>query len=106
ACTRALLLVCACCLGRPVGAQPAARPVPLDWQQVRARFEAANPTLRAGEINIDESKAAEITAGLRPNPGAAFTLDQLQPFSFHPYQPLNAALPLISLSYLHERNHQ
>jgi outer membrane protein, heavy metal efflux system len=79
---------------------------PLTWQQVRAKFEAANPSLRAGQINIDEAKANEITAYLRPNPGFSFSIDQLQPFSFQPYRPLSFALPLISLNYLHERNHQ
>jgi cobalt-zinc-cadmium efflux system outer membrane protein len=78
----------------------------LDWPQVRARFAAANPNLRAGEIEIDESKAAEITAYLRPNPGAAFSLDQLQPFSIQPYQPLTGAFPMIALNYLHERAHK
>jgi cobalt-zinc-cadmium efflux system outer membrane protein len=78
----------------------------LDWPQVRARFAAANPSLRAGEINIDESKAAEITAYLRPNPGATFSLDQLLPFSFQPYRPLTAVFPMIGLSYLHEREHK
>ena len=43
----------------------------LSWQEVRAKFEAANPTLRAGQIGIDESKAQEITAYLRPNPSLA-----------------------------------
>ena len=32
------------------------------WQEVRAKFESLNPTLRAGLIGIDESKAEEITA--------------------------------------------
>ena len=41
---------------------------PLTWEQVKAKFIAANPTLMAGQINIDESKAEEITAYLRPNP--------------------------------------
>ncbi len=40
----------------------------LTWQEVRDKFEAANPTLRAGQIGIDESRAQEITANLRPNP--------------------------------------
>ena len=79
---------------------------PLDWAQVRARFAAANPSLRAGEIDIDESKAAEITAYLRPNPGATFLLDQLQPFSYRPFQPLAGAFPMIGLNYLHEREHK
>src|SRR5262245_58881433 len=34
----------------------------LTWQQVRDQFESANPTLRAGEINIAESRAQQITA--------------------------------------------
>ena len=40
----------------------------LTWQEIRARFEAANPSLRAGQIGIDESRANETTAYLRPNP--------------------------------------
>ncbi len=78
----------------------------LDWQQVQARFQAANPALRAGLINIDEARAAEITAYLRPNPGFTAGLDQLQPFTPNPYQPLTGAFPLISLNYLHEREHK
>src|ERR1700686_1035796 len=38
------------------------------WQQIRDKFQAANPTLLADQLNIDESKAQEITAYLRPNP--------------------------------------
>jgi cobalt-zinc-cadmium efflux system outer membrane protein len=73
---------------------------------VKTKFEAANPTLRAGQINIDESKAAEITAYLRPNPGFGFNIDQFQPFSFQPYRPLTVAEPILSLNYLHERDHK
>jgi len=40
----------------------------LTWEEVRAKFEAANPTLRAGQIGVDESRAEEVTAYLRPNP--------------------------------------
>ncbi len=43
---------------------------PLTWQQIQDRFEAANPTLQADQLNIDESKAQEITAYLRPNPSS------------------------------------
>ena len=81
-------------------------PGPLTWQQVRAKFEAANPTLRAGQINIDENKAAEITAFLRPNPGFGFSVDQLQPFTGSPFRPLTGAFPLITFNYLHERDHK
>jgi cobalt-zinc-cadmium efflux system outer membrane protein len=78
----------------------------LDWQQVQARFQAANPALRAGLMNIDEARASEITAYLRPNPNLTAGLDQLQPFTANPYQPLTGAFPLISLNYLHEREHK
>jgi len=33
-------------------------------------------------------------------------MDQLQPFTGNPYRPLTFALPLISLNYLHERDHK
>ena len=49
---------------------------PLTWQQVKDRFEATNPTLRAARIGIDESKAQEVTAYLRPNPDMTTTFDQ------------------------------
>jgi len=85
---------------------------PLTWQEVRERFEAANPSLRAGQIGIDESRAQETTAHLRPNPDFAFSVDQINPFSTQPspsgtagnvYQPFAYALPFGSLSYLYER---
>ena len=76
------------------------------WQQLRARFEATNPTLKAGQLNITESKAQEITAYLRPNPDLTLTLDQINPFTIHPYRPFVYALPLVSGSYLHERRHK
>jgi cobalt-zinc-cadmium efflux system outer membrane protein len=94
-------LVFAGCLAPAAPAQTA-----MTWEQVRARFEAANPAVRAGQISIDEARASEITAYLRPNPGFNASLDQLQPFTANPYQPMTGAFPLISLSYLHERNHQ
>ena len=52
----------------------------LTWQEVRDKFEAANPTLQAGQIGIDEFRAQEITAYLRPNPTATLLTDQLYPF--------------------------
>ena len=82
-------------------AQPA-----LTWPEVRAKFEAANPTLRAAQIGIDESKAQEVTAYLRPNPDVTGTIDQLDPFNGNPYRPLGLALPLVSANYLHERAHK
>ena len=34
----------------------------LTWDEVRAKFEAGNPTLGAGQVGIEESKASEVTA--------------------------------------------
>lgn len=76
------------------------------WQELREKFEVTNPTLRAVRIGIEEAKAQEITAFLRPNPSFTVTLDQLDPFTPNPYQPLGNALPLVSASYLHERQHK
>jgi outer membrane protein, heavy metal efflux system len=76
------------------------------WQQLRARFEANNPTLRAGQLTIDEARASEITAFLRPNPSVTASVDQLNPFTPDPYRPLGYTLPLLSASYLHERQHK
>ena len=78
----------------------------LTWPEVRAKFEAANPTLRAAQIGIDESKAQEVTAYLRPNPDLTSGIDQLDPFTSNPYRPLGFAFPYASASYLHERAHK
>ena len=48
------------------------------WQQIRDKFEATNPTLLADKLNIDESKAQEITAFLRPNPIFTLSADGTQ----------------------------
>ncbi|MBV9745550.1 MAG: TolC family protein, partial [Acidobacteriia bacterium] len=60
-------------------AQVLAAQTALSWQQVKERFEAANPTLKSAQLNIDESRAAEITAYLRPNPVFTLTMDGFQP---------------------------
>ena len=67
----ALLVLLGC--GVKVGAQQA-----LTWEQVRDRFEANNPTLLADKLTIEESKAQEITAYLRPNPDFTLTVDGTQ----------------------------
>jgi outer membrane protein, heavy metal efflux system len=81
----------------------------MNWQQVREEFERSNPTLRAGQIGVQESRAQEITAYLRPNPDFTFALDQMNPFTDNPmrkYAPFSEALPFFSASYLHERRHK
>jgi outer membrane protein, heavy metal efflux system len=79
----------------------------LTWQEVRDRFAGANPTLRAGQIGVDESRAAEITAYLRPNPNLALLADQIDPFPGGPVHGTFAfLLPSATVNYLHERRHK
>lgn len=80
---------------------------PLTWQQVREKFAVANPTLRAAQIGIDESRAQEITANLRPNPQFTFTADglQLTPESGH-WRPLSGLVKTPGVSQLIERQHK
>jgi outer membrane protein, heavy metal efflux system len=82
---------------------PAQAQKPLTWDEVKQRFEANNPTLLAGEIGIDESKAQEVTAYLRPNPQASVGVDQIGNTT---KQPFSAATLTASVSYLHERQHK
>ncbi len=79
----------------------------LTWQEVRDKFEAANPSLHAGQIGIDESRASETTAYLRPNPNLALLADQIDPFPGGPDHGAFAfVLPSATLTYLHERQHK
>ncbi len=59
----------------------------------------------ADAINVQEMKAEEITANLRPNPGFTFSTDgtQLAPYK-GVWQPLSGTQFQASLSYLHERD--
>ena len=75
------------------------------WQQVREKFVATNPTLKANQLSIDESRAAEITAFLRPNPDLTLTMDGLQPASNNGiWRPLSGSTQSPAVSYLHERS--
>jgi cobalt-zinc-cadmium efflux system outer membrane protein len=76
----------------------------LTWEQVKAKFEAANPALRADEINVEEMKAEEITAFLRPNPQFTFSTDGTQIVRHNGvWQPLAGTQYQPNVSYLHER---
>ena len=79
-----------------------------NWQQLRDRFEQDNPTLLAGKLNVDESKAQEITAFLRPNPNLGFLgVDQINPFEGGPtHSAFGSLLTVASASYLLERQHK
>ncbi len=74
------------------------------WQQIKDKFETANPTLKAAQLNIDESRAGEITAYLRPNPDVSLTVDgfQIAP-NAGVWRPLSGVLETPGISYLHER---
>jgi outer membrane protein, heavy metal efflux system len=79
----------------------------LTWDEVKVRFEANNPTLSAGQIGIEESKANEITAYLRPNPTLTVLSDQIDPFPGGPSHGAFAYwLPSATVNYLHERAHK
>jgi len=79
----------------------------LSWQEVRDKFEAANPSLQAGQIGIDESRANETTAYLRPNPNLTLAADQINPFpGGPPHSTFGFLLPVANVNYLHEREHK
>jgi outer membrane protein, heavy metal efflux system len=77
------------------------------WQQVRERFQANNPTLLADKLSIDESKAQEITAYLRPNPDLNLTVDGTQIVPENGvWRPFAGTFESPGISYLHERRHK
>ena len=84
------------CAGVGVRAQ-----TPRSWTEIRDQFQATNPTLQAGRIGIDEAKAAEVTAFLRPNPQWSVTFDQIG--NTDQGNPFSASTLGTSVSYLHER---
>ncbi|MBV9181985.1 MAG: TolC family protein [Acidobacteria bacterium] len=103
---RLLLTTCLLVQALRSGAQ-AQQQQTLTWQQVRDRFQAANLTLLADRINIDESKAQEITAHLRPNPTFTLTADGTQVAPYHGvWKPLAGTLLSPNVTYLHERQHK
>lgn len=79
----------------------------LTWNEVKSKFEAANPTLKADAINVQEMQAEEITAYLRPNPGLTLSADgtQIAP-NKGIWQPLTGTQYQANFSYLHERDHK
>jgi len=93
----------------PATAQLPAPPAPaaLTWDQVKAKFEAANPALKADQSNVDELKAEEITAFLRPNPQFTMSADgtAIVPHDGS-WQPVKGTFLSPNFSYLHERDHK
>src|SRR5579864_8290355 len=77
------------------------------WQQIKDKFEAANQTLKAAQDSIDESRAAEITAYLRPSPGFSLTADGVQiSRNLGVWRPFSGVVETPGVSYLHERRHK
>jgi cobalt-zinc-cadmium efflux system outer membrane protein len=77
------------------------------WDTVKSNFEISNTTLLAGKLNIDELRAQEITAFLRPNPQFSLTVDGTQ------IAPKNGKWPVFAgtyevpgVSYLFERRNK
>lgn len=95
-------LLLAGCLGNNLFGQTA-----YTWQQLKYKFEAANPTLKAAHAGIEESRASEITAYLRPNPDFTLLTDgtQLTPYS-GVWRPFAGTEKYFGVSYLHERKHK
>jgi cobalt-zinc-cadmium efflux system outer membrane protein len=79
----------------------------LTWDQVKAKFEASNPDLKADADNVDEMRAEEITAFLRPNPQFTLLADgtQIAPHD-GAWTPFKGTFEEPSFSYLHEREHK
>jgi cobalt-zinc-cadmium efflux system outer membrane protein len=77
------------------------------WDQVKNNFELNNTTLLAGKLNIDELKAEEITAHLRPNPDFTLSADgtQIAP-SRGVWQPFAGTFISPGVSYLFERRNK
>jgi cobalt-zinc-cadmium efflux system outer membrane protein len=85
-----------------VGAQEA-----LSWDQVKAKFEIENRALKADETNVEEMKAEEITAFLRPNPQLTVSSDGTQLVRHNGvWQPFTGTQVQPNFSYLHEREHK
>ena len=88
-------------------ARNAAAQKALSWDEVRSRFEANNPTLLADRVSIQESKAQQITAYLRPNPQLTLAADGTQIASDKGvWKPFAGTYETPTISYLHERQHK
>lgn len=77
------------------------------WDKVKSLFELQNTTLMASRLNIDESKAQEITAHLRPNPDFTLSADGTQIAPSHGvWTPFAGTFVSPGVSYLFERRNK
>jgi outer membrane protein, heavy metal efflux system len=88
-------------------AQPAPAPQIWTWDAVKNLFELNNTSLQASRLNINELKAQEITAHLRPNPDFTLSADgtQIAP-SRGVWQPFAGTFVSPGISYLFERRNK
>jgi cobalt-zinc-cadmium efflux system outer membrane protein len=86
---------------------PQAAPQLWTWVTVKDSFELRNTTLQASRLNIDELKAQEITAHLRPNPDFTLSADgtQIAP-SRGVWTPFAGTLVSPAVTYLFERRNK
>lgn len=77
------------------------------WDQVKENFRLNNTTLMAAKLNIDELKAQEVTAHLRPNPELSVSADGTQIAPSHGvWQPFAGTFVSPGVSYLFERRNK
>jgi cobalt-zinc-cadmium efflux system outer membrane protein len=95
------------CAQTPLQSAPILPPQVWTWEQVKEHFELNNTTLMAGKLNIDELKAQEITAHLRPNPDLTVSADGTQITPSHGvWQPFAGTFVAPGVSYLFERRNK
>src|SRR5450759_2651064 len=87
-------------------AVPATAQTTMRWEEVLERFQRNNPALLAGQTNVEETRANEITAGLRPNPQISLTIDQWNFFRTDPFRPFANSQTIGSITQLIERQHK
>ncbi|MGA3049020.1 MAG: TolC family protein [Terracidiphilus sp.] len=96
-----------CALGIALHVSQASAQQGLTWDQVKAKFESANPALKADADNVDEMRAEEITAFLRPNPQFTMSVDGNQAAPHNGvWTPFKGTTEQPNFSYLHEREHK
>jgi outer membrane protein, heavy metal efflux system len=99
--------ICGLTLASLAAPPPAHAQQALTWDQVKAKFETDNPAMKADADNVDEMKAEEITAFLRPNPQLTVAVDgtQIAPKD-GVWVPFKGTTEQPNFSYLHERDHK
>jgi cobalt-zinc-cadmium efflux system outer membrane protein len=101
------LLLALAAVGAFAQSSPPSAPQVWTWDSVKDRFQLNNPTLLAGKLNIDELKADEITAHLRPNPDFTLSADGTQISPSHGiWQPFAGTFVSPGVSYLFERRNK